>query len=278
MQIAGQFSRTILGASFFVTRSSSAWTTDPVYRLGWALGQRALPLIAGSTCRQMSSFPSGPPSCSFAVVQFPCLHDNYGYLIHHEATGHTAAIDVPDASRYEQELAQRKWKLTHIFNTHHHRDHTGGNLGLKKEGVVIYGPQSEQIPGRDVGLKGGIDEVEFGSTKAQILDVGGHTKGHIAYYFASDAVVFVGDSLFALGCGRMFEGTPEKFWKTLTGLRSLPDETMVYWYDTLLCFFTIQGSTCLMSISLLAVHTSILWPMPGLRRVSNRAMRNWQRG
>jgi glyoxylase-like metal-dependent hydrolase (beta-lactamase superfamily II) len=227
----GPLSRTILGASFLVTRISSAWT-GPVYRQSCSRGQ-ALPLIADNNAKQMSSSTSGPPSCSFAVVQFPCLNDNYGYLIHDEATGHTAAIDVPDASRYEQELVKRKWKLTHIFNTHHHYDHTGGNLGLKKEGVVIYGPQSENIPGRDVGLEGGIDEVDFGSTKARILDVGGHTKGHIAYYFASDAVVFVGDSLFALGCGRMFEGTPEQFWKTLTGLRSLPDETMVYWYALL---------------------------------------------
>jgi hydroxyacylglutathione hydrolase len=278
--MVAQLSRTILGASFLVTRIFSAWT-DPVYRHSYSRG-RVLPslglTVAGNT-NQMSSSTSGlsSPSCSFAVVQFPCLNDNYGYLIHHESTGLTAAIDVPDATRYEQELAKRKWTLTHIFNTHHHRDHTGGNLGLKKEGVVIYGPQSEQIPGRDVGLKGG-DEVAFGSTKARILDVGGHTKGHIAYYFASDSVVFVGDSLFALGCGRMFEGTPEQFWKTLQGLRSLPDDTMVYWY-ALLCFSLFMArQNKLISFSLFAVRTSIPCPMPGLRRVSNRAMRNWRRG
>lgn len=103
-------------------------------------------------------------------------------------------------------------------------------MELKTDGVKIYGPATENIPGMDVALRAG-DEVEFGSTKAKIMDVGGHTKGHIAYYFPDDAKVFVGDSLFALGCGRMFEGTSEQFWTSLKGLRELPDETEVYWYE-----------------------------------------------
>jgi hydroxyacylglutathione hydrolase len=101
-------------------------------------------------------------------------------------------------------------------------------MELKTDGVVISGPAAEKIPGIDVGLKGG-DEVEFGSTKAQIMDVGGHTLGHIAYYFPGVQKVFVGDSLFALGCGKMFEGTPTQFHSSLQRLRALPDETMVYW-------------------------------------------------
>jgi hydroxyacylglutathione hydrolase len=166
------------------------------------------------------------------VAQIPCLSDNYGYLIHDEATGVTAAIDTPDAAAIQKELTKRDWTLTHILNTHHHWDHTGGNVQLKKdngnEQVKIYGPASEKIPGRDVGLKGG-DEMEFGSiTNVQILDVGGHTSGHIAYYFPNQDKVFVGDALFALGCGRMFEGTPSQFWASLQRLRHLPDETLVY--------------------------------------------------
>jgi hydroxyacylglutathione hydrolase len=119
-------------------------------------------------------------------------------------------------------------KLTQILNTHHHYDHTGGNLVLKEGGVKVYGPASETIPGIDVGLRAG-DTFEFGRTKAKVLDVGGHTRGHIAFYFETDARLFVGDSLFALGCGKMFEGTPEQFWRSLKGLRDLPDDTVVYW-------------------------------------------------
>lgn len=120
---------------------------------------------------------------------------------------------------------------THIFNTHHHGDHTGGNLKLKTEGVKVYGPREEanKIPGIDVQVEGG-DEFIFGSSTCKVLNVGGHTLGHIAYHFPTSNVVFVGDSLFSLGCGRMFEGTPEQFWASLKRLRELPDETYVYWY------------------------------------------------
>jgi hydroxyacylglutathione hydrolase len=102
------------------------------------------------------------------------------------------------------------------------------NLVLKKaSGAKVYGPASESIAGMDVGLRPG-DTVEFAGTKATVLDVGGHTRGHIAFYFESEAKVFVGDSLFALGCGRMFEGTPAQFWASLSRLRELPDETIVF--------------------------------------------------
>jgi hydroxyacylglutathione hydrolase len=161
------------------------------------------------------------------VAQFPCLSDNYGFLIHCESTGQTAAIDTPEASAYKNELKRRGWKLTHIFNTHHHLDHTGGNLELKSDGVLVYGPSSEKIPGMDVGLKGG-DEIEFGGTKAHIIDVGGHTLGHLSYHFPKENIAFVGDSLFALGCGKMFEGSPSQFWGSLKRLRELPDDTTIY--------------------------------------------------
>ncbi|GAX25988.1 hydroxyacylglutathione hydrolase [Fistulifera solaris] len=161
------------------------------------------------------------------VVQLPCLNDNYGYLLHDATTGATAAVDTPEAGPYQAELRARGWTLTHIFNTHHHWDHTGGNLELKSSEVSIYGPATETIPGIDRPLRGD-DEFEFGGSKVQVIDVGGHTKGHIAYYFPDERKVFVGDSLFALGCGKMFEGTPEQFWGSLKRLRSLPDDTMVY--------------------------------------------------
>mmetsp|Transcript_12385 Transcript_12385/g.20523 ORF Transcript_12385/g.20523 Transcript_12385/m.20523 type:complete len:290 (-) Transcript_12385:155-1024(-) len=165
------------------------------------------------------------------VHQFPCLSDNYGFLIHDEVTGQTAAIDTPCGKTYKEELEKKGWKLTHILNTHHHHDHVGGNDELKKTGdnVKVYGPvdEKDKIPGLDTAVGGG-DCFEFGPLKASVMDVGGHTHGHIAYHFDSEKKVFCGDALFALGCGKMFEGTPAQFWKTLQGLRELPDETEVY--------------------------------------------------
>lgn len=116
------------------------------------------------------------------------------------------------------------------FSTHHHWDHTGGNLQLKKQGgVKVYGADSDKdrIPGIDVALTPG-ETLAFGKTSCKIIDVGGHTTGHIAYHFDNEKVVFVGDSLFALGCGKMFEGTPTMFWSSLERLRTLSDDTTVY--------------------------------------------------
>ena len=128
-------------------------------------------------------------------------------------------------------LQCRKDECTHPFLFSHH-DHTGGNLALKKlyTGVKIIGPLREErkIPGIDTSVTGG-DCFEFGQSKVEIMDVGGHTLGHIAYYFPEHQKVFCGDALFALGCGRMFEGTPDQFWESLTSLRELPDDTVVYW-------------------------------------------------
>ncbi len=169
-------------------------------------------------------------SSNFTVAQFRSRSDNYGYLLHDPSTGATAAIDTPDARDYEEELTKRGWTLTHIFNTHHHHDHTGGNLQLKKDKVTIIGPTNEQhkIPGIDRAVGGG-DEIQFGNFRGKVIDVGGHTKGHIAYYFPDQSKAFVGDSLFSLGCGRMFEGTPDQFWASLKRLRDLPDDTLIYW-------------------------------------------------
>jgi hydroxyacylglutathione hydrolase len=197
----------------------------------------SFPILAHFS-RMASSSSSTTTSClaagadsSLTVAQFPCLNDNYGYLVHDNATGETAAIDTPCAATYRQVLQERGWKLTHILNTHHHWDHVGGNVDLKQDGVKVFGPATEDIPEKDVSLKGG-DTFDFGSAaKVQVFDVGGHTKGHIAYYFTereSKRLLFCGDSLFALGCGRMFEGTPAQFWTSLQTLRSFPDDTLVY--------------------------------------------------
>lgn len=120
--------------------------------------------------------------------------------------------------------------FTYYYASCSHHDHTGANHELKTDGVQVVGPVNEKdrIPGIDVAVGDG-DVVKFGSTQAKVMDVGGHTKGHIAYHFPQEKTVFVGDSLFALGCGRMFEGTPSQFWKSLTGLRELEDDTVVYW-------------------------------------------------
>ena len=164
------------------------------------------------------------------VHQFPCLNDNYGFLLHSEETGETAAIDTPEVAPILRELDRKGWRLTHILNTHHHFDHAGGNLELKeKTGCTVIGPRDEasKIPGLDRAVGDG-DEVMFGGEVARVLGVPGHTAGHIAYHFPEQNLAFVGDTLFALGCGRLFEGTPAQMWTSLQRLMALPDETVVY--------------------------------------------------
>lgn len=164
------------------------------------------------------------------IHQFSCLSDNYGYLVHEPSSGATAAIDTPEVQPILAALAEKGWTLTHILNTHHHYDHAGGNAELKKEtGCTIIGPRGEKdlIPGIDRAVGEG-DIVELGAARARVIDVPGHTRGHIAYSFDEDHVVFVGDTLFALGCGRLFEGTPQQMWTSLGKLMALPDDTIVY--------------------------------------------------
>lgn len=164
------------------------------------------------------------------VHQFPCLSDNYGYLVHDSANNLTAAIDTPEVAPINRALEEKGWSLTHILNTHHHPDHAGGNLALKEKWhctIVGSGPDAARIPGIDVKVGDG-DSWQFGDHTARVFDVSGHTIGHIAYYFADDAMLFCGDALFALGCGRLFEGTPGQMWTSLQKLRDLPDDTVVY--------------------------------------------------
>lgn len=164
------------------------------------------------------------------IHQFPCLSDNYGVLIHDPETNVTASIDTPEAAAIEAALGDKGWSLTHILNTHHHFDHTGGNEELKaKTGCEIVGPKPEaaKIPGLDVSIGEG-DTYDFGGHTAQIIETPGHTLGHIAYHFADDGVAFVGDTLFALGCGRVFEGTMGQMWSALQKLMEMPPETVIY--------------------------------------------------
>jgi hydroxyacylglutathione hydrolase len=164
------------------------------------------------------------------VFQIPCLQDNYGYLIRDPLTGVTATVDTPSAAAIEAVLANKGWQLDYILNTHHHPDHAGGNLELKKKtGCRIVGPRADaaRIPGIDVSVGDG-DTFDLGSRRARVFDTPGHTRGHIVYVFDEDHAAFVGDTLFAMGCGRLFEGTPGQMWDSLQKLLALPDETRVY--------------------------------------------------
>ncbi len=163
------------------------------------------------------------------IVQFPCLTDNYGYLVRDEASGLVATIDTPDAAAILTELDRRGWRLDFIFNTHWHPDHAGGNAVLKdRTACLIVGPQEvTRIAPLDRPVSGG-DEVRLGQTVFSVIDVGGHTLQHIAYYDADDNMAFVGDSVFPLGCGRMFEGQPQQMWASLMRLAALPEDTLLY--------------------------------------------------
>lgn len=164
------------------------------------------------------------------IEQIPVLNDNYVYLIHDEATGMTAAVDPAVAQPVLDRLRDKGWNLTHILNTHHHYDHVGGNEDLiRATGCKVVGSANDaaRIPGIGEKVADG-DTISVGSLTAKVFDVPGHTSGHIAYWFEEGAALFCGDTLFALGCGRLFEGTPKQMWASLLKLRALPDDTKVY--------------------------------------------------
>jgi hydroxyacylglutathione hydrolase len=164
------------------------------------------------------------------IHQFPCLSDNFGVLIHDAGHGLTASIDAPDAKAVAAALKAKGWKLTHILTTHHHGDHTGGNAALKADThCTIIGPRNEagKIPGIDKEVGQG-DTFMFGGHKVEVLDTPGHTAGHITYVIPSAGVAFVGDTLFAIGCGRVIEGNAEMMWNSLRKLMALPKDTKVY--------------------------------------------------
>jgi len=164
------------------------------------------------------------------IEQILVLSDNYIYLLHDPETGATAVIDPAQAEPVLQRLAAKGWTLSHILITHHHDDHTGGNLALKRAtGCKIAGARAdaERIPGLDIPLADG-DLFAVGNHQAKVFATPGHTRGHLSYWFAEDKALFSGDTLFTLGCGRLFEGTPDQMWASLSVLRALPDDTRLF--------------------------------------------------
>jgi hydroxyacylglutathione hydrolase len=161
---------------------------------------------------------------------FLCRTDNFGVLVHDPETNLTASIDAPDADAVIKAAERRGWTITHIFTTHHHTDHVEGNLALKeKYDCEIIGPINEAvaIPGLDKTMADG-DSFEFGEHTVNVIETPGHTAGHICYHFVDDKVLFAADTLFALGCGRLFERSAADMWHSLQKLAVLPDETAIY--------------------------------------------------
>ena len=174
--------------------------------------------------------PTDRTMAKLDIHQFPCLSDNYGVLVHDPERGLTASIDAPSADAVRGALKEKGWKLTHILTTHHHADHTDGNLALKAEtGCSIIGPKAEaaKIPGIDIRVGEG-DTFGFGSVQVHVLDTPGHTAGHITFWIPAAGVAFVGDTLFAMGCGRVNEGTMELMWQSVSKVAALPPGTRLY--------------------------------------------------
>lgn len=164
------------------------------------------------------------------IVRIPVLSDNYVWLVHDAASGETVVVDPAVADPVLAEAERRGWRITAIWNTHWHPDHTGGNAAIKAAtGCTIFAPaaEAERIPTADTLLGEGV-RVTLGAHEAVVWAVPAHTAGHIAYYLAQDAAIFVGDTLFAMGCGRLFEGTAEQMFANMVRLRALPSETAVY--------------------------------------------------
>ncbi len=167
---------------------------------------------------------------SLEVIRIPVLSDNYVWLAREHSSGAVVVVDPAVAEPVLAKADELGWAITDIWNTHWHPDHTGGNAEIKAAtGCTITGPSAEfeRIPTLDVQVRGG-DVVRLGAAPAQVIDVPAHTAGHIAFHFDDEAVVFVGDTLFAMGCGRLFEGTADQMFANMQRLAQLPDETHVY--------------------------------------------------
>ena len=163
------------------------------------------------------------------LVTIPCLTDNYAYLLHDEASGHTTLVDAPEATAILNALAARGWRLDQILLTHHHSDHIQGVPELiAATGAAVHGARADahRLPPLSRSLTEG-DSVAIGPEMAQVLDVSGHTVGHLAFYLPDSGLAFTADSLMAGGCGRIFEGTPALMWQSLMKLAALPGDTLI---------------------------------------------------
>lgn len=164
------------------------------------------------------------------IMTIPCLSDNYAFLAHDAASGETALIDVPEAGPVIDALARTGWSLSHVLLTHHHADHIQGLPELlAKHPAIVVGAKADasRLPDLDIALAEG-DTITIGADTGRVIDVSGHTIGHIAFHFPASNAVFTADSLMALGCGRLFEGTPTQMWTSLSKLAALPADTTVY--------------------------------------------------
>lgn len=164
------------------------------------------------------------------IEPVPCLRDNYAYLLRDPGEDFCAVVDPSEAAPVRAALSARGWRLSHILNTHHHPDHTGGNTALKSEfGATVVGPEKDRarIPALDIGVAEGTP-LTLGSHAVRVLEIPAHTRAHIAFVFETDDAAFTGDTLFAMGCGRLFEGTPAMMWESLSKLAGLPDSMRIY--------------------------------------------------
>jgi len=167
---------------------------------------------------------------SLQIELVPCLKDNYAYLLHDSSSGTTGIVDPSEPGPIIDALSKRRYKLMYILNTHHHYDHTGGNLELKATyGAKVIGPfaEKDRIPGIDVALRDG-EKWMFGGHEMHVLETPGHTKGHVSFYFPESEAIFTGDTLFCLSCGKLFEGSAEQMWSSLSKIASLSDDVRIF--------------------------------------------------
>ncbi|XP_021774898.1 hydroxyacylglutathione hydrolase 2, mitochondrial-like [Chenopodium quinoa] len=169
-------------------------------------------------------------STALQIELIPCLRDNYAYLIHDENTGTVGVVDPSEAVPVIDALTKKNRNLNYILNTHHHHDHTGGNIELKERygaKVIGSGKDRDRIPGIDIALNDG-DRWMFAGHEVHVIETPGHTKGHINFHFPESGTIFTGDTLFSLSCGKLFEGTPEEMLASLKKIMSLPDDTSIF--------------------------------------------------
>jgi hydroxyacylglutathione hydrolase len=167
---------------------------------------------------------------SLDVVRIPALSDNYIWLVRESPSGIVTVIDPAVAEPVLAKADELGWTITQIWNTHWHPDHTGGNVGIQAAtNCTIVGPEAERprIPTLQIPIGGG-DTIALGASVARVIDVPAHTAGHIAYHFEAEKIIFIGDTLFAMGCGRLFEGTADQMFDNMRTLAALPDDTLVY--------------------------------------------------